>query len=47
LNYNDAGTDKIFGQDRIDYDNKSNTMPVLGVKREYKKWAPIRQKTAE
>ena len=49
LGRGDAGTNTIFGQDRVDFENKSNTMAVLSVsKPKDKKWAPVRkEKTAE
>jgi hypothetical protein len=31
LGRNDAGVDVLFGQDRCDFENKSNTMAVIGV----------------
>jgi len=30
LGQNDAGTDSLFGQDRVDYGNKSNTINIIG-----------------
>lgn len=47
LGANDAGTEHLFGDHRVDFDNKSNTMPILGTKKG-KVWKPVRQqKTAE
>lgn len=44
----DSGTEKLFGSDKVDLDNRSNAMPVLGSKKEAKSWKPVReQKTAE
>ena len=43
----DAGTESLFGDQRVDFDNKSNTMPILSAKKG-KVWKPVRQqKTAE
>jgi hypothetical protein len=36
----------MFGKDKIDFDNKSNTMNVIGAKKAVKQWKPVR-KTAE
>ncbi|CDW87720.1 UNKNOWN [Stylonychia lemnae] len=48
LGQGDAGVETLFGQDRIDFENKSNAMPVLSSKKEGKQWKPVRQeKTAE
>ena len=30
LGRGDAGTESLFGKDRVDFDNKSNTMTVIG-----------------
>ncbi len=51
LGAHDAGTDKLFGQDRIDYDNTANNMPSyagIAKKPQVKNWKPVRGvKTAE
>lgn len=41
LGGNDAGTENLFGDHRVDFDNKSNTMPILGTKKG-KIWKPVR-----
>jgi hypothetical protein len=43
------GTENLFGEHKVDFDNRSNKMAVLGVKSvQEKKWKPVRQdKTAE
>lgn len=47
LGANDAGVENLFGDQRVDFDNKSNTMPILSTKKG-KVWKPVRQqKTAE
>lgn len=43
LGQNDAGTENIFGKDRVDFDNKSNAMNVIGAKKAVKEWKPVRQ----
>ena len=48
LGREDTGTEGLFGKDRVDFDNKSNTMNIIGAKKEAKQWKPVRaQKTAE
>jgi hypothetical protein len=39
-----SGTETLFGQDKIDYENKSNHMSILGTKKAAvnKKWKPVR-----
>ena len=47
LGPSDAGTNKLFGEDRVDYGNKSNNMPMLQQPKK-SKWKPVRkEKTAE
>ena len=44
----DSGTETLFGRDQIDFENKSNTMTIIGGKPKVKNWKPVRQeKTAE
>lgn len=48
LGQSDAGTESIFGRDRVDFDNKSNTLNIIGAKKQAKQWKPVRsQMTAE
>ena len=43
-----AGTDKLFGSEKVDFDNKSTGSVLFSSKKEVKKWKPVRQeKTAE
>lgn len=32
----------MFGKDRVDFNNKSNTMNVIGAKKPTKEWKPVR-----
>lgn len=43
-----TGAENLFGQEKIDYENKSNQMVIIGSKKKaaVKKWQPVR-KTAE
>jgi hypothetical protein len=44
----DAGIEGLFGKEKVDFDNKSNFMPVLSAKKADKKWKPKNtSKTAE
>lgn len=42
LGKGDSGTENLFGSDKVDLDNRSNNMPVLGTKKETKQWKPVR-----
>jgi hypothetical protein len=45
LGAHDAGTDKLFGQEKIDYENTANNMPSyggIGKKPTVKNWKPVR-----
>lgn len=42
LGKGDAGTESIFGKDRVDFNNKSNTMNIIGAKKATKEWKPVR-----
>mmetsp|Transcript_1676 Transcript_1676/g.1608 ORF Transcript_1676/g.1608 Transcript_1676/m.1608 type:complete len:151 (-) Transcript_1676:1142-1594(-) len=43
-----AGTDKLFGSEKVDFDNKSSGSVLFSSKKDVKKWKPVRQeKTAD